>query len=1012
MHITIGLLNKHVQRMLIVVLVLLAASVGWVAANAAEQAAPAQAWVPPADSPLARGEHPRLFLTAADLPGLRARILQYYKGDFQAFVDQLDRDYGASPSSFKELDVFAYGRGYAFLSLLDPQSMEGIRARYTAQQYADKAVEYALHYGTMSGYSDDHSAGNTSRLIMLALGVIYDWTHPLTTQAEKRAIADILIRRYNNRDPDVRPPYGGKPGIENHKAIWVHDVVFPALALYGDPALTDSQRAAADAALEDFYQVFIVRQLQAGSAAFVNSLGQPSTGSPEGDSYSDDVYSGFMWAAGAASSAMGENLFAKYGFLRDVPLFIYAYTIPLKVDGEYQFDNQDTSSMASLGGTQSRLMLGYGWHLREVDPDRAAFAAWWVYQSPYGVPPDSFKYRSPVRSDLFFKFLWGLRDVPPKDPQSAGVPLALRMGNFDVLRSDHNSESATRLLFWNTTYWYRNGHQEVEISSINLQKYGTLLVDYINTKNSGDDIPKCDNGKAPVQDNLMGINSGGDMLGFNMGEVEPGSGDPMPEWFYPGSPAQVGENRAVEHVPGSYDYIHYDYTRAFKGGNQVNGAARQLVYLRGPKDQEFIILHDVIDSSVEKRWVARVPFELELLDGSWNAQNSYTWTGTGRTFSMTNRYGGVAHGQLFIRSLLPEQVEVLKFGGPRTPYVRADGTPFCTSFGGRTYGERAKYWTGQYRLELRSQEGEFLTVMQVGDANSLSSMAPATRISAGVAEGVQIGNRVVLFSRNPNGAPLEQLAYSVSASGELQHLVVNLVPNAQYELEINGQSRTVYSSNQGTVTFSESEAGSRTISLRKAGAAPPPTFIDVPYSHPYYEDIEALYQAGYVKGCSTTPMLYCPERAMTRAESAVFVVRGVHGADFEPPQPSEQIFGDVELTAWYADWVTQLWLDGYTAGCSAEPRLYCPERTHTRAEGAVFFLRMMYGPDYQPPAAKGYFADVAADKWYAPWVDAAWEAGIAEPCATEPELRYCPEDPLTRAVAAYMMARAKGLITP
>jgi hypothetical protein len=69
---------------------------------------------------------------------------------------------------------------------------------------------------------------------------------------------------------------------------------------------------------------------------------------------------------------------------------------------------------------------------------------------------------------------------------------------------------------------------------------------------------------------------------------------------------------------------------------------------------------------------------------------------------------------------------------------------------------------------------------------------------------------------------------------------------------------------------------------------------------------------------------------------------------------------------------------------------------------------MMYGADYQPPPGQGYFADVDPDAWYADWVDAAWEAGIAEPCGENP-LRYCPEDPLTRAVAAYMMAQAKGV---
>jgi hypothetical protein len=50
-----------------------------------------------------------------------------------------------------------------------------------------------------------------------------------------------------------------------------------------------------------------------------------------------------------------------------------------------------------------------------------------------------------------------------------------------------------------------------------------------------------------------------------------------------------------------------------------------------------------------------------------------------------------------------------------------------------------------------------------------------------------------------------------------------------------------------------------------------PTFIDVPFDHPYHASIEALYQNGYVAGCNESPLMYCPERIMNRAESAVFV---------------------------------------------------------------------------------------------------------------------------------------------
>jgi hypothetical protein len=198
----------------------------------------------------------------------------------------------------------------------------------------------------------------------------------------------------------------------------------------------------------------------------------------------------------------------------------------------------------------------------------------------------------------------------------------------------------------------------------------------------------------------------------------------------------------------------------------------------------------------------------------------------------------------------------------------------------------------------------------------------------------------------------------------------------------------------------------------KVVQADDPTFVDVPFDHPYYAHIEALYQNGYVAGCSESPRMYCPERIMNRAESAVFVERGIHGAEVVPIDPTQIVFADVALDTWYANWVHGLWDDQYTDGCSADPLAYCPDLEHTRAEGCVFYLRMMYGADYEPPAPKGYFADVYPENWYADWVDACWEAGIAEPCATDPDLLYCPEEGLTRAAAAYMMVQAKDIPLP
>jgi hypothetical protein len=190
-------------------------------------------------------------------------------------------------------------------------------------------------------------------------------------------------------------------------------------------------------------------------------------------------------------------------------------------------------------------------------------------------------------------------------------------------------------------------------------------------------------------------------------------------------------------------------------------------------------------------------------------------------------------------------------------------------------------------------------------------------------------------------------------------------------------------------------------------------FADVPIDHWAYGYIEALYRAGYVAGCSTDPLRYCPEATMTRAESAVFVVRGVHSAEFLPAQPMEPVFEDVPLWEWFADWTAQLWEDGYTAGCGTDPLIYCPFQEHTRAEGAVFFLRIQNGKDYLPsePMSAPY-TDVALGTWYAKWVAAAKEGGLTEPCEAPAERgddRFRPEETLTRAEAACMMVKAKGL---
>src|SRR5262249_49890270 len=58
--------------------------------------------------------------------------------------------------------------------------------------------------------------------------------------------------------------------------------------------------------------------------------------------------------------------------------------------------------------------------------------------------------------------------------------------------------------------------------------------------------------------------------------------------------------------------------------------------------------------------------------------------------------------------------------------------------------------------------------------------------------------------------------------------------------------------------------------------APPPCagiFGDVACPSLFADWVERLYAEGVTAGCSSSPLLYCPDRSVTRAEMAAFLVR-------------------------------------------------------------------------------------------------------------------------------------------
>ncbi len=184
------------------------------------------------------------------------------------------------------------------------------------------------------------------------------------------------------------------------------------------------------------------------------------------------------------------------------------------------------------------------------------------------------------------------------------------------------------------------------------------------------------------------------------------------------------------------------------------------------------------------------------------------------------------------------------------------------------------------------------------------------------------------------------------------------------------------------------------------------TFNDVPVTHWAWDYVERLYAANITGGCGSSPLIYCPEKPVTRAQMAIFIERGMNGSAFTPPPASGTVFGDVAATYWAAAWIEQLAADNITGGCGNGN--YCPDNPVTRAQMAVFLLKAMHGSSYLPPAVgdSSGFADVPSSYWAAAWIKQLAAEGITGGCGAG---NYCPDRPVTRAQMAVFLVKAFNL---
>jgi hypothetical protein len=140
---------------------------------------------------------------------------------------------------------------------------------------------------------------------------------------------------------------------------------------------------------------------------------------------------------------------------------------------------------------------------------------------------------------------------------------------------------------------------------------------------------------------------------------------------------------------------------------------------------------------------------------------------------------------------------------------------------------------------------------------------------------------------------------------------------------------------------------------------------------------------------------------------AVFLLKTEHGAGYLPPACAG-IFTDVPCPSQFADWIERLYAEQITGGCVASPLQYCPNHSVTRAQMAVFLLKVEHGAAYAPPACNSVFGDVACPSTFANWIEQLYAEQVTGGCQASP-LLYCPNNPNTRGQMAVFITKTFGI---
>ncbi len=187
-----------------------------------------------------------------------------------------------------------------------------------------------------------------------------------------------------------------------------------------------------------------------------------------------------------------------------------------------------------------------------------------------------------------------------------------------------------------------------------------------------------------------------------------------------------------------------------------------------------------------------------------------------------------------------------------------------------------------------------------------------------------------------------------------------------------------------------------------------PGFGDIENS-PHIAAINALYEAGITLGCSSEPLLFCPDDKITIQQLASLLARAADVAAAEAaktPEP-ELVFEDLaEIPEVHRQAVTELAEEGVFEQIGCETDQLCADQPVKRWQLAVIIVRQLEGTETEPETdTEPTFTDVE-DIWWSGYVQRLSELELTRGCT---ENSFCPDQQLTRGQAAQFLVNAFDL---